>query len=108
MLYQAPYWYLLIEAPDVSLACYPTQGAQNWVLGMLRATQLQPTMGWEQLNNPTVVPIITSGCYIQYHRLFQLLDGTTMLEYWAADWMQLFQLVPGPGPHPIVAGPSPT
>jgi hypothetical protein len=46
---------------------------------------------------------------LQYHRLFiDAASGSIYLEYWADNWMQLFQLVPGAGQLPIVAGPPPS
>jgi hypothetical protein len=57
-----------------------------------------------------VVPQVKQGCYIQYHRLFRDRSrGTTYLEYWADNWMQVHKLVPGAGVLPIIAGsPPPT
>lgn len=55
-----------------SLACFTAPGQQNWVLGLLRAPGFLPTGRWAQANNPAVVPAVKQGCYIQYHRLFQV------------------------------------
>ena len=103
MLRSGDLLYHLIEAPDVTLGCL-TQ--QNWVLGLLRwPTLARASGGWQQfVVEPTVVPVVKEGCYIQYHRLFTH-DGTVMLEYWADNVMQLFRMVPGGGRLPIVAGP---
>eukprot|EP01012_Entosiphon_sulcatum_P036782 TRINITY_DN4698_c0_g1_i2.p1 TRINITY_DN4698_c0_g1~~TRINITY_DN4698_c0_g1_i2.p1 ORF type:complete len:385 (+),score=32.69 TRINITY_DN4698_c0_g1_i2:22-1176(+) len=104
------FMYQLIEAPDISLGCYTTPGKQNWVLGLLRSSTFAPTGQWEQLpaqsGNPAVVPTVKQGCYIQYHRLFA--DSiATYLEYWADNWMQVFEIVPGNPQIPFVAGPPP-
>ena len=55
-----------------SLGCLTTPGQQNWVLGLLRSKTFAPTGQWHQASNPTVVPVVKQGCYIQYHRLFQV------------------------------------
>lgn len=61
------YYYQLIEAPDITLACITTTGVQNWVLGILRAPYFAPTGSWELFAvDPTVVPIIKAGCSLQY------------------------------------------
>lgn len=104
------YMYQLIEAPDITLGCLTQPGAQNWVLGLSRAPALLPTGQWAPFTVvPTVVPAIKQGCYIQYHRLFQdAATGTMHLSFWADNWLQIFQLMPGAGPLPIVAGPPPS
>jgi hypothetical protein len=104
------YYYQLIEAPDVSLSCIMTPGVQNWVLGLSRApaASFMPTGTWQPFSVvPTIVPIIKEGCYLIYHRLFQDEAGV-YLSYWADNWLQIFTLVPGAGPLPIVAGPPPS
>eukprot|EP00048_Salpingoeca_helianthica_P015796 m.228656 g.228656 ORF g.228656 m.228656 type:complete len:388 (-) comp17552_c0_seq1:53-1216(-) len=108
MLYSNGYYYHLIEAPDVSLGCFMTVGQQNWVLGLLRSPAFTHAGTWQQPapHNPTVVPAIKQGCYIQYHRLFQDQTGV-YLEFWADNWMQIHKLVSGPGSWPIIAGPPP-
>ena len=100
----------LIEAADRTLGCEMRLGQQNWVLGLSRATGFLPSGQWEPFRtSPTVVPAVAEGCYIQYHRLFfdPSARNTTFLEYWADDWMQVWQLHPGGGALPIVAGPPP-
>ena len=104
--------YQLIEAPDITLGCLTKPGVQNWVLGLVRAQSFLPSPKWQQIGgseagNPTVIPAVKEGCYIQYHRLFTG-GATTFLEYFADGWMQIFRLVPGSGTFPIVAGPPPS
>ena len=56
----------------LSLGCFTTPGQQNWVLGLLRSQRFGPSGTWQQAlpSNPTVIPAVKQGCYIQYHRLF--------------------------------------
>jgi hypothetical protein len=104
--------YQLIEAPDITLGCETTIGVQNWVLGLSRAPRgaFLSTGQWQQFPvSPLVVPIIKSGCYIQYHRIFYF-NATLYVTYWADNWLQIFALT-GKGPFtslPIIAGPPPT
>lgn len=103
--------YMLIEAPDITLGCLTTPGQQNWVLGLLRAPSFTyPSGTWEQfMVEPTVVPAVKQGCYIQYHRLFtDVATGDMYMEFWADNWMQIFKFVPQGGSLPIVAGPPPS
>jgi hypothetical protein len=67
ILRSGSYLYMLIEAPDITLGCLTTPGQQNWPLGLLRSpTFALPTGQWEQFAvEPTVIPIIKEGCYIQ-------------------------------------------
>ena len=112
ILLSGDWMYELIEAPDVTLGCVPAPGLQHWPLGLLRAPRgvFLPTGQWQRFAvSPTVVAAEpTVGCYIQYHRLFSDAAGGVHLAYWAGDWLQLFNLVPGAGPLPIVAGPPPS
>jgi len=103
------FMYQLIEAPDITLGCETTIGVQNWVLGLSRAPRgaFLATGQWQQYAvSPLVVPIVKSGCYIQYHRIF-FFNATLYVTYWADSWLQIFVLS-GEGPFaslPIVAGP---
>lgn len=68
---QDGYMYQLIEAPDITLGCLTKPGVQNWVLGLVRAKSFLPSPQWQQIGgseagNPTVIPAIKQGCYIQY------------------------------------------
>jgi hypothetical protein len=67
ILRSGSYLYMLIEAPDITLGCLTTPGQQNWPLGLLRSPTFSfPTGQWEQFSvEPTVIPIIKEGCYIQ-------------------------------------------
>jgi len=109
MLKSGDYFYHLIEAPDITLGCLGTPGQQNWVLGLSRAKSFVPSPQWAAFKvSPTVVPVVKQGCYIQYHRLFASGPNNIYLEFWtAAGYMQIWKLVPGPGPLPIVAGAPP-
>ncbi len=129
ILRSGDYMYQLLEAPDKTLGCLTDEGVQNWVLGLLRAPVFLPTKRWQQFaaSEPTVVPAIKQGCYIQvcagwalgmralerlsvrqYHRLFQDDHGTVYLSFWADNQLQLFALRQGtPASLPIVAGPPP-
>lgn len=104
------YMYQLIEAPDITLGCLTQPGQQNWVLGLSRAPALLPTGQWAPfVIVPTVVPAIKQGCYIQYHRIFEdVATGSMHLSYWAGNYLQIFTLMPGAGPLPIIAGPPPS
>lgn len=100
------YMYQIIEAPDVSLGCV---GQQNWVLGLLRAPDLDflPTGGWQQFYvMPTVVPAVKTGCYIQYQRLFYH-NGLLHFAYWAGVGGGSYHITAltgaGAGTFPIVA-----
>lgn len=105
ILMQDGYYYELIEAPDITLGCETKPGVQNWVLGLLRSQTFKASGEWQQMDvAPVVVPVVKQGCYIQYHRLFADAAGV-YLEFWADNWMQVFQLVSGSGSLPIVAGP---
>eukprot|EP01116_Phalansterium_solitarium_P006220 TRINITY_DN18525_c0_g1_i1.p1 TRINITY_DN18525_c0_g1~~TRINITY_DN18525_c0_g1_i1.p1 ORF type:complete len:544 (+),score=170.09 TRINITY_DN18525_c0_g1_i1:155-1786(+) len=107
------YFYHLIEAPDLSLACLTTPGEQNWVYGLLRSpTMYAPSGQWQQIQqNPFVFPWVKIGCTLQYNRLFQDDDGV-FLSYWVIDYannrleLQIFQLQSGAGLVPIIAKPS--
>lgn len=101
--------YHLIEAADRTLGCLTKKGEQNWVLGLSRAATFLRSGQWEPFReSPTVVPAVTQGCYIQYHRLFfDVARNNTYLEFWADEWMQVWALRPGRGTLPIVAGPPP-
>lgn len=110
ILRSGDYYYMLIEAPDISLGCLTAVGQQNWVLGLLRApaAAFLPTTQWAPFSAvPTVVPVVKQGCYIQYARIFADADGV-YLTYWADNWLQFHVLVPGAAPLPVVAGPPPT
>lgn len=103
------FFYMVIEAPDVSLGCITTPGQQNWVLGILRspAGTFLPTGQWEPFAVvPTVVPAVHQGCYIQYARLFADSAGI-YFSFWADNCLQIHTLVAGPAALPLVAGAPP-
>eukprot|EP00664_Eupelagonemidae_sp_cell27_P000002 gene2-2211_t len=101
------YMYHLIEAPGGSLSC---GGTRQWPLALVRATTFLPSPQWEQLpgGEPAVVPLEPTGCYIQYHRLFyDPKRDAYYLEYWTmagGGVMQVYKLVAGRGPQPIIVG----
>lgn len=102
--------YMLIEAPQHTLSC---GGTNLWPLALVRSQYFAPSGMWEQHPGlePVVVPLHSEGCYIQYPRLFfDPYRRAIYLEYWTMannGTMQVFRLVPGYAPLPIVAGQAP-
>src|SRR5690349_18138593 len=86
ILRSGSYIYMLIEAPDITLGCLTTPGQQNWPLGLLRSPTFAFTTGqWEQFSvEPTVVPIIKEGCYIQVSCVCNQRCNSLILMLWVA------------------------
>jgi hypothetical protein len=83
--------YMLIEAPDLSLACTP---GQNWVIGLVRAPNVSAGGGsrrlaasghWQQYEqNPIMNEHNKYPCSIQYQRFF-VDGGQVYLTYWTLE-----------------------
>ena len=96
---------MLIESPDVNLACTP---GQNWVLGLMRADHLAGTGQWQAYSENPVVQNLdsTAGCAIQYQHLIE--DKGDVFVYFGYEERggrnypnKLFKIVPGPGTSSI-------
>lgn len=93
------YHYMLIEAPDLGLAC--TDG-QYWVFGLMRARGLARSGGWESFHaNPLLKPSQRRACGLQYARFIR--DGGQLFLLYEdlEKGRRLFELVRGGGP-PVV------
>lgn len=73
------YYYTLIEAPTLNLACVP---GQVWPIGMIRSTNIAESSGkWESaLNNPIIKPLGNFPCALQYARFIK--DGDELYLYY--------------------------
>jgi hypothetical protein len=73
------YYYTLIEAPNVSLACLD---GQYWPIGLIRSSNIAESSGnWEHaLNNPIIKPLGNFACALQYARFIK--DGDEVYLYY--------------------------
>lgn len=89
------YNYMIIETPDVSLGCAPSQ---YWVFGLVRSRSLVKSGQWERFSqNPLLKPSMRRACGLQYARFIED-QGVIFLIYEDAEkGRRLFQLVSGMG-----------
>jgi len=112
-LFTGDYQYMIGETPNLSLICVPNQ---NWVYSLFRAPRGSfPSWraGWESYpGNPVIVPSWGSQkCGTQYARLFSDRGGVYLIyedigPNRAFTERRLMKLVPGGGPHMVLAHPT--